>query len=312
MSISSGSPGFLHEDTVSVFFLTLMASLREVAVIYHPPAASLIVHEGQRKLRYGEPETLKVPDSIVTIRHMGRNYDLYWTEVCMSQTSNDVFKKVRLLPSSQSYLTLSKLANMLRGGLRPILGIVVVIAHEKRSHSPIPLVLKSEWKTREPMNPTHQEQEVLYGVAQPDEEVYAVDPAPGVYNDEVEYIWGSETCPPLAFDGVKAHGSICITAYNIPPSQYARVMEPCNDDRGRDAWAQERFAFTVSCLPLLNMFSLYIMGRLSRSPTCSSDVTHGRCVRTGCACRTNWSCSSTSVVTSSIRPPLPFPGLSAL
>ena len=102
MSISSGSPGFLHEDTVSVFFQTLMASLREVAIIYHPPAASLIVHEGQRKLRYGEPETLKVPDSIVTIRHMGRNYDLYWTEVCMSQTSNDVFKKVRLLPSSQS------------------------------------------------------------------------------------------------------------------------------------------------------------------------------------------------------------------
>ena len=97
------------------------------------------------------------------------------------------------------------------------MGIVVVIAHKKRSRSPIPLVLKSEWKTREPMNPTHQEQEVLYGVAQPDEEVYAVDPAPGVYNDEVVHIWGSETCPPLAFDGVKAHGSVCITAYNIPP-----------------------------------------------------------------------------------------------
>lgn len=227
----------------------------------------------------------------------------------MSQTSNDVFKKVRLLLSSQSYLTFSKLASMLRGGLRPILGIVVVIAQEKRTHSPIPLQLRSEWRTREPMHPTHQEHEVFDGIAWPDDEVYPVDPAPGVYSDEVAYIWGSETCPPLAFDGVKAHGSVCITAYNIPPSQYTRVMEPCNDNRGRDAWAQERFAFTVSCLPLLNTFSPYIMGRLSPSPTCSSGVTRRGRVHTGCACRTNWSCSSTSVVTSSIRPPLPFPGL---
>ena len=62
------------------------------------------------------------------------------------------------------------------------------------------------------MHPTHQEQEVLYGIALPDEEVYVVDPAPGVYSDEVMHIWGSETCPPLVFNGVKAHGSICITA----------------------------------------------------------------------------------------------------
>ena len=60
MSTSSGSPSFLHDDTVSVFYEALSASLREVARIDRPETAPLLVHEGQRKLR-GEKVT--VPDS---------------------------------------------------------------------------------------------------------------------------------------------------------------------------------------------------------------------------------------------------------
>ena len=51
MSTSSGSPSFLHDDTVSVFYEALSASLREVARIDRPETAPLLVHEGQRKLR---------------------------------------------------------------------------------------------------------------------------------------------------------------------------------------------------------------------------------------------------------------------
>ena len=94
MSTSSGSPSFLHDDTVSVFYEALSASLREVARIDRPETAPLLVHEGQRKLR-GEKVT--VPDSIVTMRHMGRNYHLYWMEVCVTQTLNNVFEKVHIL-----------------------------------------------------------------------------------------------------------------------------------------------------------------------------------------------------------------------
>ena len=94
MSTSSGSPSFLHDDMVSVFYEALSASLREVARIDRPETAPLLVHEGQRKL-HGEKVT--VPDSIVTMRHMGRNYHLYWMEVCVTQTLNNVFEKVRVL-----------------------------------------------------------------------------------------------------------------------------------------------------------------------------------------------------------------------
>ena len=91
---------------------------------------------------------------------------------------------------------------MLRGGLRPLLGIMVVIAHERRSDCPIPVQLRDEWRLREPADPTHQEHEVFdsEGAVDPEDEVYPVNPVPGVYDDEVVYIWGSETCPPLAYD----------------------------------------------------------------------------------------------------------------
>ena len=62
--------------------------VREVARIDRPETAPLLVHEGQRKLR-GEKVT--VPDSIVTMLHMGRNYHLYWMEVCVTQTLNNFF-----------------------------------------------------------------------------------------------------------------------------------------------------------------------------------------------------------------------------
>ena len=101
MSTSSGSPSFLHDDTVSVFYEALSASLREVARIDRPETAPLLVHEGQRKLR-GEKVT--VPDSIVTMRHMGRNYHLYWMEVCLTQTLNNVFEKVRALCTPHSLI----------------------------------------------------------------------------------------------------------------------------------------------------------------------------------------------------------------
>ena len=101
MSTSSGSPSFLHDDTVSVFYEALSASLREVARIDRPETAPPLVHEGQRKLR-GEKVT--VPDSIVTMRHMGRNYHLYWMEVCVTQTLNNVFEKVRALCTPHSLI----------------------------------------------------------------------------------------------------------------------------------------------------------------------------------------------------------------
>ena len=165
---------------------------------------------------------------------------------------------------------------MLRGGLRPLLGIMVIIAHERRSNSPIPVQLRDEWRLWEPADPTHQEHEVFEARVQPEDEVYPMSSVPGVYNEEVMHIWGSETCPPLAYNGIKAHGSVCVTAYNIPPSQYGRVMEPCDSNRQRYEWANERFASTVRSMPFLYPFSPYAAHRLSRSQTCSSGVT--RCV----------------------------------
>ena len=94
MSTSSGSPSFLHDDTVSVFYEALSASLREVAQIDRPETVPLLVHEGQCKL-HGEKVT--VPASIGTMWHMGRNYHLYWMEVCVTQTLNNIFEKVHVL-----------------------------------------------------------------------------------------------------------------------------------------------------------------------------------------------------------------------
>ena len=94
MSTPIGSPSFLHDDTVCVFYEALSASLREVARIDRPENAPPIAHEGQRRLP-GEKTT--IPDSIITMRHMGRNYHLYWMEVCVTQTLNNVFEKVRVL-----------------------------------------------------------------------------------------------------------------------------------------------------------------------------------------------------------------------
>lgn len=208
---------------------------------------------------------------------------------------------------------------MLRGGLRPLLGIMVVIAHERRSDCPIPVQLRDEWRLREPADPTHQEHEVFdsEGAVDPEDEleVYPVNPVPGVYDDEVVYIWGSETCPPLAYDGIKAHGSVCVTAYNIPPSQYGRVTEPCDSNRRRLQWANERFAFTVRSMSFLNPFTPYAVHRLSRSQTCSSGVMPLRRAPTGCAWTTRWSCSSAYVAMSlgmTHRTSLPFRGFLAL
>ena len=117
-------------------------------------------------------------------------------------------------------------------------------------------------------------------------------------DDEVVYIWGSETCPPLAYDGIKAHGSVCVTAYNIPPSQYGRVTEPCDSNRRRPQWANERFAFTVRSMSFLNPFTPYAVHRLSRSQMRSSGVMRLRRAPTGCAWTTRWSCSSTYVAMS--------------
>ena len=204
---------------------------------------------------------------------------------------------------------------MLRGGLRPLLGIMVIIAHERRSNSPIPVQLRDDWRLREPADPTHQEHEVFEGEVGPEDEVYPVSPVPGVYDEEVMHIWGSETCPPLAYNGIKAHGSVCVTAYNIPPSQYGRVMEPCDSNRQRYEWANERFASTVRSMPFLYPFSPYAAHRLSRSQTCSSGSTRLRRAPTGCAWTTRWSCSSTYVAMSlGMRHPTspPFRGFSAL
>lgn len=204
---------------------------------------------------------------------------------------------------------------MLREGLRPLLGIMVIIARERRSDSPIPIQLRDAWRLREPANPTHQEHEVFNGEVQPEDNVYAVNPAPGVYDEEVMDIWGSETCPPLAYDGIKAHGSVCVQAYNIPPSQYGRVMEPCHSNRRRYEWANERFASMVHSMCFLDPFGSYAVHRLSRSQTCSSGVARLRRAPTGCAWTTRWSCSSTSVAMSlgmRHRTSPPFHGFSAL
>ena len=66
-----------------------------------PEAAPLLVHKGQCKLCR---EKVMVPDSIVTMQHMGRNYHLYWMEVCVTQTLNNVFEKVRALCTPHSLI----------------------------------------------------------------------------------------------------------------------------------------------------------------------------------------------------------------
>ena len=94
MSTPIGSPSFLHDDTVCVFYEALSASLREVAQIDRPENVPPISHKGQHRL---PGEKMMIPDSIITMRHMGRNYHFYWMEVCVTQTLNNVFEKVHVL-----------------------------------------------------------------------------------------------------------------------------------------------------------------------------------------------------------------------
>ena len=94
MSTPIGSPSFLHDDTVCVFYEALSASLREVARIDHPENVLPLADEGQHRL---PGEKTKIPGSIITMRHMGRNYHLYWMEVCVTQTLDNIFEKVRAL-----------------------------------------------------------------------------------------------------------------------------------------------------------------------------------------------------------------------
>ena len=101
MSTPIGSPSFLHDDTISIFYEALSASLREVARIGHPENVPPLVHEGQHRFP-GEKTT--IPDSIITMRHMERNYHLYWMEVCVTQTLNNVFEKVRALCTPHSLI----------------------------------------------------------------------------------------------------------------------------------------------------------------------------------------------------------------
>lgn len=135
---------------------------------------------------------------------------------------------------------------MFGDGLRPLLGIIVVVASESRT-ARMPLQLYRDWQTRNPRCQTFQNDDFVEEFDEnnlPDK-VFRADGFPAVREQGVVDIWGDDTCPPRAYEGVKVHGSMEVTAFFITPSEFGRVQEPCLRPRDRVGWAKERFVYTV-------------------------------------------------------------------
>lgn len=143
---------------------------------------------------------------------------------------------------------LLQLNRMIGDGLRPLLGIFVILAKEKRNTGVrIPCTVLPEWRTRGTGLETFQEHDIIHDFDPNDLPDLVFDAAgfPELRHPDVMDIWGSETCPPRAYDGVKVHGSLEVTAIFIPPSGFLRLLDACSRPRDRLQWAETRFLFQV-------------------------------------------------------------------
>ena len=141
---------------------------------------------------------------------------------------------------------------MLQDGLRPILGILVILAPERPTSSSLPARLHPDWEYRALGSPTFQEHDYIvdFDWDELPEGVFRADGFPGSKEAGVVEIWGSEATPPRAYDGVRVHGSISIKAFFIPPSKFGSVLDKCERPKGRTKWAEDRFVFTVRRHPI--------------------------------------------------------------
>ena len=176
---------------------------------------------------------------------------------------------------------------MLRGGLRPILGILVVIIRENKSGRSMPCKLRPQWANGGPGISTHQEHQYIdpdpAGTEDTPDGVYLKGDAPPYTDRDVIDIWGSETCPPLAIDGILVHGGMLVTAFFIPPSRYEWILHPATPEHQRDRgqWARSMFDFIVSGLCYATSTSVCLL-------TCSTEIPpvsihHERCHVSGAA-----------------------------
>ena len=136
---------------------------------------------------------------------------------------------------------------MLQDGLRPILGILVILAPERPTNSSLPARLHPDWEHRALGSPTFQEHDSIddFDWAHLPEGVFNADGFPERRDARVVEIWGSEATPPRAYDGVRVHGSIAVKAFFIPPSKFGSVLDKCHWAKARTKWAEDRFVFTV-------------------------------------------------------------------